>query len=126
MLPESGSATPCGEAGEAAYGNDCPLWRVRTASGSFCARNAFHTCSPTVAPYLFCAASFTSADCTSPPPPAPNRPPTTEAIATMSVDLNGWMSFQFVTESACPVSTYSPGKFRAEIDCVMYALIPEM
>ncbi len=44
----------------------------------------------------------------------------------MSVALNGWMSFQFVIESACPVSTYSPGKFRAETDCVMYALIPEM
>src|SRR5690349_20599080 len=33
--PASGIATPLGFAGDAPYGNVCPLWRVRSASGSF-------------------------------------------------------------------------------------------
>ena len=109
--PASGRAMPCGFAGLVAYGKLLPSWTVSTASGSLRSRKDSQTWCPRSTPYFSWAASRDSA--LSAPRRrrrAPKRAPTTEARATRSVSLNGWMLPALVIESMWPVRTYSPGK----------------
>ena len=117
--PASGSATPCGCRGLARVREALPSWRVSTASGSFAARNASHTWSPSATPYLLLGGQQRPART------APRRRRRRRTgrrrrrrCAIRSVSLNGSWSPALVIASRCPVSTYSPGKLRPLSDCV--------
>lgn len=109
----SGRTTPVAPAGALPNGKLWPLCRVSVVSGSFCARNADQTWSPAAVPYLARAATRTSADCISAPPPPPNSPPITPEIATRSVMVKSTGPPALVIASRCPVRTYSPGQLRS-------------
>ncbi len=100
--PGSGIASPRLANGE-------PVWygkRLRSivvgASGSFLERKSSQARRPRLRPKRFSNACRASADCSSRPPPLPNIPPISEAVAITSVPFQS-------SGPVIPNAAYSPG-----------------
>ena len=122
VVPGSGSARPLAFfalRGPLAYGKARPC-TVVGASGSFWLRKSAQTRLPFLRPNFCLASSSTSAEPTSPPPPLPKIPATSDAVAITSVTFHG--------SGPCgwPSAGYSTGISEAETDLIsaMYWLIP--
>src|SRR3954452_15163558 len=107
-VPGSGRATPLAWAGGWPYGKLVP-WTVVGASGSLNDWKSAHTFFPVLAPNRCWAATRDCAAPTSPPPPLPKIPATSEAIAITSATFQLWPGRQMLWDEA--IRLYSPGSF---------------